>query len=235
MDLHGDMQDILAIIERRTATDQVFDQLYEEIVSLKLHPGTKLSEVEVARRFGVSRQPVRDAFNRLSGMDLLIVRPQKATEVRGFSLNRIEDARFIRLAVELEVLRRACGVWDKTRATTLQKNLDAQAQCVDAIDPDGMRELDYEFHGLICKLAGCPDAFETIKQQKQKVDRLCVLEYDRKVSELSSVLEDHRKIATALKSKSVDKVTTAARKHFAHLDETIDYIHTTHSEYFESE
>ncbi len=235
MDLHGDMQDILAIIERRTATDQVFDQLYEEIVSLKLLPGTKLSEVDVARRFGVSRQPVRDAFNRLSGMDLLLVRPQKATEVRGFSLTRIEHARFIRLAVELEVLRRACDIWDKARAVRLQKNLDAQAECVEAVDADAMRELDYEFHGLICELAGCPSAFETIKQQKQKVDRLCVLEYDRKVSELKSVLEDHRRIAAALKSKSFDKVSAAARKHFAHLDDTIDYIHSTHSEYFESE
>ena len=67
-------------------------------------------------------------------------------------------------------------------------------------------------------------AFLTIRQQKQKVDRLCVLEYDRRVGELTAVLEDHQKIAEALKSKSVDKVIAVARKHFAHLDETIEYI-----------
>ncbi|MEL6920239.1 MAG: GntR family transcriptional regulator, partial [Pseudomonadota bacterium] len=50
--------------ERRTTADAVFDQLLDEIVSLSLTPGTKLSEVDVAKRFGVSRQPVRDAFNR---------------------------------------------------------------------------------------------------------------------------------------------------------------------------
>jgi len=228
------MRALLDKNERRTTADEVFDQLYEEITSLELPPGTKLSETEVAERFAVSRLPVRDAFNRLSGMDLILVRPQKATEVRGFSLPYIENARFIRLGVELEVLRRACKVWDATRAKKLQRNLDAQARCVKAADPDRMRKLDHEFHGLICQLAGYPMAFLTISQQKQKVDRLCMLDYDRKVNELSSVLQDHQEIAEALKTKSVDRLMTAARKHLSHLDETIAYLHATHAEYFES-
>jgi len=228
------MRELLDKNERRTAADGVFDQLYEEIVSLELPPGTKLSEAEIAQRFSVSRQPVRDAFNRLSGMDLILIRPQKATEVRGFSLPYIENARFIRQGVELEVLRRAFEIWDSTRAKKLQRNLDAQARCVKAANPDRMRKLDHEFHGLICQLAGHPMAFLTITQQKQKVDRLCMLDYDRKVGELSSVLQDHQEIADALKSKSLDRLMTVARKHFNHLDETIEYLHKTHAEYFEN-
>ncbi|MFK7963291.1 MAG: GntR family transcriptional regulator [Burkholderiaceae bacterium] len=220
---------------RQTTTDEVFGHLYEEIASLALPPGTKLSEADVASRFGVSRQPVRDAFNRLSGMGLLLVRPQKATEVRGFSLSHIENARFIRLGVELEVLRQACQVWDPARANKLAKNLDAQMRCVKAADPDRMRKLDYEFHGLICELAGHPMAFLTIRQQKQKVDRLCMLDYDRKADELQEVFEDHQKIAEALASKSEDALMAAARRHLAHLDGTIRYLHASHSEYFESD
>ncbi len=101
------MLELAELHERRTTTDVVFDQLFEEITSLKLLPGTKLSEADVARRFGVSRQPIRDAFNRLCNLELLVIRPQKATKVRGFSMPHIAHARFIRLAVELEVIRRA--------------------------------------------------------------------------------------------------------------------------------
>ena len=62
------MQQLASAFERRTATDVVFDQLHEEIVSLAIYPGTKLSETEVAKRFGVSRQPVRDAFAKLENL-----------------------------------------------------------------------------------------------------------------------------------------------------------------------
>ena len=229
------MPNRIDISDRPTLTSLVFEQLYDDIVSLKLLPGTKLSEVEVARKFGVSPQPVRDAFHRLSSMDLLLVQPQRASRVRGFSLSRIEDARFIRLSVELEVSRRACEIWDKSKAATLQKNLDKQTRCVEAINPDGMQMLDYDFHRLICELGGCPRAFLTIKQQKQKMDRLCVLEYDHRVKELKSILSDHQRIAQALEKKSVDEVLAAARKHLGGLDETIKFIHSTHSEYFEAE
>jgi DNA-binding GntR family transcriptional regulator len=229
------MQDRIDITDRPTLGSRVFEQLYQDIVSLKLLPGTKLSEVEVARKFGVSPQPVRDAFHRLSSIDLLLVQPQRASKVRGFSLSRIEDARFIRLSVELEVSRRACEIWDRSRAATLQKNLEKQKRCVEAVNPDGMQTLDYEFHRLICELGGCPRAFAIIKQQKQKMDRLCVLEYDHRIKELESIMSDHQSIAQALKMNSVDGVLAAARKHLDGLDETIKFIHATHSEYFEEE
>ena len=104
----------------RTSTDMVFNALYEEISTLKLLPGTKMSEAEVANRMGVSRQPVRDAFNRLGNMGLLLIRPQRATVVRGFSMDEIQNSRFIRLAVELEVIREACAVWDAEKAGLLE-------------------------------------------------------------------------------------------------------------------
>ncbi|MEP4475789.1 MAG: winged helix-turn-helix domain-containing protein, partial [Lentilitoribacter sp.] len=59
------------ISDARTSVDDIFDLLRSEILSLKLRPGDKLSEVDMAARFGVSRQPVRDAFSRLANQDLL--------------------------------------------------------------------------------------------------------------------------------------------------------------------
>ena len=72
--------------ERRTSVDDIFDYLYDEISGLRLRPGDRISEADIAARFGVSRQPVRDAFNRLANLDLLLIRPQRATEVKRFSM-----------------------------------------------------------------------------------------------------------------------------------------------------
>ena len=64
---------------RRTSVDLVFEHLYQGINSLNLLPGTKISEADIAARFDVSRQPVRHAFSRLEILELVVIRPQKAT------------------------------------------------------------------------------------------------------------------------------------------------------------
>lgn len=225
------MQVSSEIFERRTTTDLVFDQLLEEIVSLELLPGAKLSEAEIAKRFGVSRQPVRDAFNRLEAQELLLIRPQKATEVRGFSMERIAHARFVRLAVELEVVRSACAVWQEDKAEVLARNLADQQRSVDYGKPD-FHWLDYQFHKLICQLSGIPLAFETIQDCKQRIDRLCVLSLGRQ-SETAVLLEDHKDIADALSRRDADLAARVVRRHLARINATITDIHAKHSEYFE--
>ncbi len=226
------MQDITSTLDRRTTADVVFDRLHGEIVSLEILPGTKLSEAEVARRFGVSRQPVREAFSRLGNLDLVLVRPQKATTVRGFSLQRVAHARFIRLAVELEVLNRACTVWDASRAATLQNNLEQQQQALKEA-PDQFHALDFEFHKLICELGGCPLAVDALTECRQKIDRLCALSLANQ-HEAATLLEDHKKLAAALKARSLERAIAIARQHLSRLDSTIEKIHGTHSGYFES-
>lgn len=226
------MLEAAGILERRTTTDVVFDKLREDIVSLKLLPGTKLSEAEVARVFGVSRQPVRDAFSRLANLGLLLIRPQKATEVRGFSAESIAHARFVRLAVELEVVRCACAVWDEHKAEFLNRNLDQQQEAIDSGRPDSFHLLDLEFHRLICELGDCSMSIQTIEECKQKVDRLCMLSLGKE-HETAILLEDHRRLADALENRSADDATGIIRKHLGRLDDTISDIQSEHSEYFE--
>ena len=68
-------------LRQPTTTDRIFDELYQRIITLDLPPGARMSEAEVSRALGVSRQPVRDAFWRLSKLGFLTVRPQRATTV----------------------------------------------------------------------------------------------------------------------------------------------------------
>jgi len=225
------MQEITSIAERRTTADAVFDHLYKEIASLELLPGTKLSEAEVARRFGVSRQPVREAFSKLDNLDLLLVRPQKATVVRGFSLKRVDQARFVRLAVELEVIHQACNVWNKSNTEVLQRNLELQRLTLET-EPEKFHSLDSQFHTLICEQAGCPLAVKAIAEARQEIDRLCELSL-AKHSEAAELLQDHENLAVALKANSSERAIAITRQHLSRLDNTIAEIHTTHSEYFE--
>jgi len=225
------MQELTNRFERRTTADVVFERLYQDITSLELIPGTKLSEAEVARRFDVSRQPVREAFSRLGNLELLLVRPQKATVVRGFSLERVAHVRFVRLAVELEVVKRASDVWNKSKADTLQQNLDQQRKALKST-PEQFHALDSRFHTLICELGECPLAVETITECRQKIDRLCSVSLATK-SEAATLLDDHIELADALKSGSTARAVEITRLHLGRLDSTIEQIHQSHAEYFE--
>ena len=217
---------------RRTTTDEVYDALHKEIVSLEILPGTKLSETEVARRFGVSRQPVRNAFTKLGNEELLVIRPQKATEVRGFSMDRIALARLVRLSVELEITRFAVARWNADCDAQMQANLRLQEQAIDTGNLPAFHALDYDYHRLICTLSENPLAFQVTLECKQKLDRLCVLSLT-KDTEAMSILDDHRDIAEGIASGDLEKAQSTIRKHLSRLDETIQFIHETHPDYFE--
>ena len=216
----------------RSTTDLVFNELYEDIVSLRLLPGAKISEAEIAKRMGVSRQPVRDAFNRLVNLDLLLIRPQRATTVRRFSITEISNTRFVRLAVELEVVEQACAVRSDQFAEALDDNLSQQQAAVDAGQEDTFHALDYAFHKLICDFSGRPLAYEIIEKCKRQVDRLCLLSLGRD-HEAQAVLDDHRAIAEALKAGSVNKARAQVRRHLGRLDDTIAEIYQKNADFFE--
>ena len=109
----------LSTLAPRTATDQIFDVLYSAVISLQLPPGTKVSEAELAKQLDVSRQPVRDAFFRLSKLGFLSIRPQRATQVTRISEKAVLDAAFVRTAIEAECLRHCAKHWNETHSRQL--------------------------------------------------------------------------------------------------------------------
>lgn len=220
--------------ERRTSVDEIFDFLHEEIVSMRLRPGDKISEAEIAARFGVSRQPVRDAFSRLANIDLLLIRPQRATEVKRFSAQAIEKSRFVRAAVEAEVLRRAAANCDSDGRARLEGALDAQRAAMEAGDFDAFGKLDYAFHQTLCQIAGIEFAFDVISSEKAKVDRLCVLGLSKE-NRMPDLLQDHHDIARAVQRGDAEGAVAAAMHHLSRLDSTIAEISASNSSYFDPE
>lgn len=218
--------------ERRTAVDDIFDYLHEEISMLRMKPGDRISEAEIANQFNVSRQPVRDAFSRLANLDLLLIRPQRATEVRRFSMREIEKSRFVRSAIEKEVLRRAASLCDASGETKINAVLAQQARAVAAGNIETFGKLDYNFHKILCGIAGADYAFDVILEEKGKIDRLCMLGIDKE-QRLPELLADHKAIARAVVGHDADAAVDAGVFHLSRLDDTIERISTTNANFFE--
>ena len=228
------MPNASALSQRRTAVDDVFDSLHEQITTLELKPGDRISEADIAAKFGISRQPVRDAFSRLANLDLILIRPQRATEVRRFSMREIEKARFVRASVEKEVLRIASRLCDDAGANLLKAELQKQEKTVADKDVESFGKLDYQFHETICQIAGLDFIYDVILEAKAKVDRLCLLGLSKE-QRLPDLLSDHEAIAQAIIDHDAEAATVAGERHLARLDDTIERISTTNASYFERE
>ena len=220
------------ISDKRAGVDDIFDVLQDEILSLQLRPGDKLSEVEVAARFGVSRQPVRDAFSRLANLDLLVIRPKRATEVKRFSAREIEKSRFVRSSVEERVLRRAAEHCDLIGAARLDMALAEQEKTLQNKDVDAFGALDYAFHKTLCEVAKADFAFDVILAEKSKVDRLCLLGL-AKEDRMPELGADHRAIAEAVKAHDAERAVAVGMTHLGRLDETIARISELNADYFD--
>ena len=80
-----------------TVREYAYRVLYENIMSLKLPPGTAMSEQELSGILNVSRTPVREAFIRLSQKGLLEILPQRGTFVSKIHTEQLAEFRFFRI------------------------------------------------------------------------------------------------------------------------------------------
>ncbi|PWC80358.1 GntR family transcriptional regulator [Azospirillum sp. TSH100] len=151
---------------------RVYRVLRQAIVTMQFRPGQALSEQEIADQLGVSRQPVREAFIKLSEAGLLTIRPQRGSFVVKISAKQVLDARFVREAVETAVVRKACETITAAGIAELRELLKAQWDIADEPVPVRFLELDEAFHRTIAIGAECEYAWRIVEETKAQMDRV---------------------------------------------------------------
>src|SRR3977135_1216244 len=80
--------------------DNVYESLLSDILTCRLAPGDDMREQDLAERYAVSRQPVREALLRLEREHLVTVQPRQGYRVTPISLSDARDLLRFRLALE---------------------------------------------------------------------------------------------------------------------------------------
>lgn len=214
----------------RTATDQIYEALYERVVDLSLPPGARLSEAEVAARMGVSRQPVRDAFYRLSQQGFIQIRPQRATVVTRISEEAIRRAHFIREALEVACMREAATRLTEQQHDALDDLLTQQETAAAADDRSLFHALDEQFHHDICDHSGLSFVWTLIKDNKGHMDRARYLSLSYNAA---TALGEHRVILAALRARDAGTAVRAIIAHLSRIDETLERLRIEQPEMLE--
>src|SRR5712691_4624621 len=157
-----------------SAAQHIEQALRRAIVTLELRPGERLSENEVALRFGVSRQPAREAMIALAKIGLVRVVP-RGTVVVKISTRQMMQVRFTREALETAIVRRACERFDTMYRSSIDSILAAQRKAASANDVAAFQQHDERFHAALAAGADAEHAWQAVIDVKCHMDRVCHL------------------------------------------------------------
>jgi DNA-binding GntR family transcriptional regulator len=219
---------------RSTIALRVYRALREAIVSMRLLPGNSLSEAEVAKQMGTSRQPVREAFIKLQEIGLVEILPQRGTFVVKISARDVENARFIREAVEVAIARKACELAGERDVAELERLVEDQARAAEADDQEWFLSLDDAFHQTIARTADCLYGWRIIEDLKAQMDRVRFLSLPT-ATPIDKLIDQHRSIVAAVRRKDPDRAEKAVRKHMSEILVSLPKLAADHAELFSEE
>lgn len=220
-----------AEIEQETMAMRVVIALRDDIVTMVLKPGDAISESDIAARYGVSRQPVREAFIRLAQQGLLLIRPKRATVVKKISPDGVRQSRFIRESIEVEIIRRVAARPGSEAAGVLAALIVEQEEAAAADDTRRFHQLDERFHRTLARLAGVEYAWQLIDDHKMQLDRVRYLTLGR--SSKDRAIAEHKTIAAAVEKADVAEAEQAMRAHLARAEVLLGQTISDFPDYFE--
>ena len=199
-----------------TLTDLAYRLLEEEIVTLRIAPGTVVSEAMLSRRLGVGRTPVREALQRLAREWLVVIMPR-----RGIVVSEIDPVRQLRLLEARREIERFLARSAARRALPVQRSRFAEIAAgmdhaaLRADDLDFMR-LDREFNLLLLDAAANEFAASAMSLMNGLSRRFWYMHY-RQAADLPLSARLHAAIARAVAAGDQDAAGAAS-------DRLVDYI-----------
>jgi DNA-binding GntR family transcriptional regulator len=196
----------------------LYQAMYDQISHGKLTRGERIREVDIAKRFGVSRTPVREALKRLQAEGLLVEVPGTGLTVAKPTLSEMLDDYLIREVLEGLAARLAA-----------ERHLESELLVLDAVltrahaahageDVDRAIALSEEFDNILFQMARNPRLvrlIETARTSPGAARRGNLLAKDRRTASL----EERQRMLDAVAARDGGKAEKAAQEHLRHARE----------------
>jgi DNA-binding GntR family transcriptional regulator len=193
-------------------TDRLREAIEEEITTGKLLPGSRLDEAELAKRFNVSRTPIREALSLLLGEGLIETRPR-----RGVVVTRVTPQRLIEMFEVMAELEVMCAQLAARRMSEdeLAAIESAHAACEGAVaarDADAYFYANERFHYAIYTASHNSFLFEQAASLQRKLRPYRRLQL-RVRNRIQRSFEEHQAIVDALREGDAERLLTSVRNH----------------------
>jgi DNA-binding GntR family transcriptional regulator len=204
----------------QTGREAAYEAVRARITTLELSPGTALSENDLAATLAMSRTPVREALILLAAEGLVQVFAKVGSFVARIDPARVEQAQFVREAIEVASLADLHAP-DPAALAEVEATLHAQES--PTITHDAFFHLDEEFHRGLLRMAGREGAWPTVHSAKGHLDRVRMLGLHRQRS-IAELAAEHRKILEAATAGQTTTAVDLLRRHLRHVLDDLDAI-----------
>jgi DNA-binding GntR family transcriptional regulator len=194
---------------QRSTSDLIADALREAILRGIFRAGKPLRQDEIAKEFGVSRIPVREAMRQLEAEGLLTFSPNRGATVSILSSTDVQEIYEIRVALETMALEFAIP---KLEGVDFDRAHELIATNETVSDVARWAELNWEFHATLYAPANRPRLLSLIQTLHVNVDRYIRLQL-QEMNYLARSQKEHVLLLEACQNRDVATATQILRDH----------------------
>lgn len=200
--------------------DVVFQTLRQAILREDLAPGERLMEIPLANKLGVSRTPLREAIRMLEQEGLVVMIPRRGAQVAGISEKSLRDVLEVRKSLEKLAVELACERMTEEDMKEMNRAEEAFSAAVHEGDALRIAETDEQFHDVIYNSTGNTKLVQLLNNLREQMYRYR-LEHIKDEKSRLSLLEEHQRMMTALRSRDVELAKKAAGEHIVNQENNV--------------
>lgn len=194
-------------------SDQVYGRIRQSIIDGELAPGQRLVESEIARRYGISQAPVRDAVKKLEHEGLVTYRRRRGNYVTVISADETRQAREVRTVIEELAARELAGRLGPDDEHALMASIDEMRDGARDGDAVRVRRADLAFHRRICEATGNPFIARVWTVLEPSLYTLNAIADPFGVGDLRRMSAWHERLLDALRDRDADQAAALFASH----------------------
>ncbi|TBU97645.1 GntR family transcriptional regulator [Phytopseudomonas dryadis] len=204
-----------AVNDSETRSEHVFRCIQAAIVKGEIAPGSKISEPELARTYGISRGPLREAIHRLEGQRLLVRIPHVGARVVSLDRDELIELYEIRESLEGMACRLAAERMSRAEIDELRGVLETHER--DEAFKAGVgyyqQEGDFDFHYRIIQGSGNRTLVKMLCGELYQLVRMYRIQFSATPNRPRQAFAEHHRILDAIADGDGELAELLMRRH----------------------
>lgn len=205
-----------------TGADKTFFQLRKDIVEGEIKAGSKLSEMELSTKYGVSRAVVREAINRLANCHLVERKPNVGARVVALSIQGLIQLYQVREALEGMAARLAAKNMTDAEIDDLKRLLNTHFQEVKGGETYYQEAGDVDFHYRIILGSKNDHLISMLVNGLYHLIRMYRVQLGMAGPRVSTAFDEHKNIVQAISNRDEELAEMLMRRHILYSKQNIE-------------